>query len=81
LQSILITMNLEPKIIFRARSGLDYHLTDLIAFRGLIGFDNTARINIKGNIKHEFVRRRIPIKVFRDSWSVSFGVFMKFSSL
>lgn len=78
LERALVRMRLGQKGIFRARVGLQYDMLDWMGVRGLLGFDNTAHISINHDNKPSFERRRIPIRVFKDAFSVSLGVYFKF---
>jgi hypothetical protein len=77
LPGALVRLHLAPRAIFRASTGLIMHVTDSFGIRGLIGYENTAHIAIKSDEVRTFLRRNIPIRVFRDSYSVSLGVFWK----
>lgn len=78
LQAAVINGRLGTRAIFRGRLGLQYHLNPTWALRGFIGFDNTAKITVMQRAQEILLRRTvIPNRVFRDSISVSFGVFAK----
>lgn len=75
LQYELINMKLFKKGIFRARTGLIYHVNNFFGVRGMIGYDNTGVIGIKYADHDVFFRHRVPHHPLRESFSLNFGFF------
>lgn len=78
LELAMATTPLNRPIVVRARLGLQFQLSESFFLRGLLGYDNIARLHVGGDDQYPFIINRVPVRPLSDLFSGTIGFVVKY---